>query len=135
MGTGGGVTSFADLGAPFQPVDPRENDSRAFNADAFKLFGDPNAGFILARDFRRGTAGRNQFRLQNGLNNWDMIVTKKTPLSGERANLELRFEAFNAFNHTQFNDVDTNLLNTATFGKFTSAREARILQLGARISF
>jgi carboxypeptidase family protein len=135
VGTGGGVTSFADLGASFQPVDPRENDSRAFNADAFRSFGDPNAGFVLARDFRRGTAGNNQFRLQNGLNNWDLIVTKKTQLSGERANLELRFEAFNAFNHTQFNNADTNLLNTATFGKFTSAREARILQLGARISF
>ncbi len=139
VGTGGGVTSFADLGTSFQQVDPRENDTRAFNTDAFSSFGDPANGFVLSRDFRRGTAGNNQFRLQNGLNNWDMILTKKTPLYGDRANLELRFEAFNVFNHTQFNDVDTNLLNTIptrnTFGNFTSAREARIIQLGARVSF
>jgi outer membrane receptor protein involved in Fe transport len=135
-GAGAAIVSFADIGAPFRTLDPRENDGRAFNADAFRIFGDPDQGFDLATQFRRGTAGRNQFRAPNGINNWDLILTKKTKLWNELSNLELRFEAFNAFNHTQFTVVDTNLTPTnQNFGKFTAARESRVIQLGARISF
>ncbi|HWP44032.1 MAG TPA: TonB-dependent receptor, partial [Blastocatellia bacterium] len=135
-GDGGAIVSFADLGAPFRRLDPRKNDGRAFNADAFRIFGDPDAGFDLATDFRRGTAGRNQFRAPNGINNWDLVLTKRTRLWNETSNLELRFEAFNAFNHTQFTVIDTNLTPTnQNFGKFTAARESRVIQLGARVSF
>lgn len=130
-GSGGAVLSFADLGTPFQTVDPRKNDSRAFNADAFRAFTVAN----LATGFRRGTAPPNIYRLNNGVNNWDLIVTKNTPLGTERASLELRFEFFNAFNHAQFTRADLNLNNTNTFGKFIAAREARIIQLGARVRF
>jgi hypothetical protein len=69
--------------------------------------------------------------------------------------MELRFEVFNALNTTQFTTVDLNLGSGATceafpggvivgdcnrasnpnFGKFTGAREARVVQLGARFSF
>ena len=61
--------------------------------------------------------------------------------------MELRFEAFNAFNHTQFTTVDTNVdrivrdssgqidASKSTFGKFTGAAESRVLQLGVRFSF
>ena len=136
----GGCYSFADLGNAFTELEPRENAERAFNADAFRAVGLPGSGFVLARDFRRGTAGRNQFRAGNAINNVDFVLIKKTGLGGERANLELRFEAFNAFNHAQFvNNVTTplnvNLLDTAGFGKFTGTRESRVIQLGARISF
>lgn len=150
VGTGGGVISLADIGpTPFRQLDPRKNDGRAFPVDSFRLFGDPAAGFNLATQFRRGSAAVNQFRLQNGINNFDLIVIKRTNLGTERANLELRFEAFNAFNHAQFgpninvafgSGVDLNLLNATTargetFGKFTSTREARVVQLAARINF
>src|SRR5262249_23295568 len=61
-GDGGAVISFADLGSPFQNVNPRKNDSRAFNVDAFSAFGAPdvNGDFTV---IRRGTAGPNQVRL------------------------------------------------------------------------
>ena len=153
VGTGGGVLTNADLGAPFQLLDPRANDGRAFNIDAFRRISAPNSGFVLARDFRRGTAGFNQFRLGNSVNNFDLIVAKNTRL-GERVNMELRFEAFNALNHTQFTTADLNLGSVATctvtagvttgdcnrasnpnFGKYTGARESRVIQLGARFSF
>lgn len=141
---GGATLNFADLGAPFTNLDPRQNANRAFNADAFK-----NAiltGPISATNFRFGTSGPNQFRLKNGINNFDFILSKKTRLWGESSNLELRFEAFNFFNHTQFATVDLNLANqkflpsgavdpASTFGKFLSARESRVIQLGARLSF
>ena len=93
---------------------------------------------MLARDFRRGTSGPNQFRLHNGINNWDLILAKETRLWSEATRLELRFEAFNAFNHTQFLDADLNLgaaTPNAQFGRFISARESRVIQLAARFSF
>jgi hypothetical protein len=133
LGTGG-LISFADLGDPFQLLDPRQNNTQAFNATAFRAFADPAAGFNLATQFRRGTSGRNQFRAGNVVNNWDLILSKNTRLWGESKNLELRFEAFNALNHTQFTTLNTNLSSSA-FGKYTEARESRVLQLGARFSF
>jgi hypothetical protein len=129
VGTGGGVLSFADVGAPFTHVDPRQSDNRAFNADAFRTFGSSTA----FPELRRGTSGPNQFRLKNGQNNFDAIVAKHFKTS-ESTNLELRFEAFNAFNHTQFTTAELNL-NSPNFGRFTDARESRVIQLGARFSF
>jgi hypothetical protein len=176
IGAGGGVLSGADLGAPYQQLDPRRNDGRAFNIDAFRRIGAPITNgpasvcggqpgglciaaddprrFILARNFRRGSASFNQFRLNNPINNFDLILAKNTKF-GERVNMELRFEAFNALNHTQFTTVDLNLGSGSTctgsapgvitgdcnaafnpnFGKYTAARESRVIQLGARFSF
>jgi hypothetical protein len=140
-GTGGAILSFADLGAPFTLMDPRKNDTRAFNANAFQIFGDPMKGFNLAKDFRRGTEGPNQFRANNGLNNWNLIVSKTTRLWNEASVLELRLELFNAFNHTQFaitgpngTGLDLNL-NDPNFGKYTATQQSRVVQLGARVRF
>jgi hypothetical protein len=137
-GTGGGIISLADLGDPFTPLDPRANGERAFNPTAFRNATLACGSLACAR---RGTSGVNQFRVPNGINNFDLIVTKKTRLWSESSSLELRFEAFNAFNHTQFTTLNTTLpavgTNPATsnFGKFTAARESRVIQLGARFSF
>jgi hypothetical protein len=147
-GTGGGVAGpFADFGTEaFRTLDPRENNLLAFNPTAFR-----NATLACgnATCARRGTSGVNQFRLKNGINNFDFILSKRTSLGGEGARyLELRFEAFNAFNHTQFgptpestnngglspSGVNLNV-NSATFGQFQSARESRVIQLGARFQF
>jgi hypothetical protein len=125
-----GVLLLPDLGAPFVNLDPRQNNGRAFNADAFKNATVTN----LATGFRRGTAGVNQFRAKNGVNNFDLILAKNTRLWSESTNLELRFEAFNVLNHTQFTTIDTSL-TSAGFGTFTAARESRVIQLGARFSF
>jgi hypothetical protein len=133
-GAGAGILTFADLGAPFQLLDPRKNDRQAFNKDAFRAFADPAAGFNVATQFRRGTSGYNQFRAGNTVNNFDLILSKKTQLFTESQNLELRLEAFNALNHTQFTTLDTTL-SSPTFGKYTGARESRVLQLGARFTF
>lgn len=139
-----GLSSFADLGAPLVLIDPRANDRRAFNVDSFSAVVLPAN---LAGVFRRGTSGRNQFRADNGVNNFDLIVSKRTRLWSETSNLELRFEAFNAFNHTQFTTLDLNLNNIvrdaagnidparSTFGRFNGAAESRVIQLAARFSF
>lgn len=148
-GTGGGILGLADIGAPYENLDPRENAEREFNPEAFLNAACPSTASATAFALcnRRGTSRVNQFRANNGVNNVDLILSKKTRLWSESSNLELRFEAFNAFNHTQFTTLNTNLNNIVrfasgaidpartAFGKFTAAREARVIQLGARISF
>lgn len=146
VGTGGGIISLSDLGEPYQNLDPREsNVPREFNPDAFRNFTCPAATFAACA--RRGTSGINQFRANNGVNNFDFILSKRTQLWSESSSLELRFEAFNFFNHTQFTTLNTNLNNIVrnpdnsidpnrtAFGTFTAARESRVIQLGARIQF
>lgn len=52
----------------------------------------------------------------------------------ERSRLELRFESFNTFNHTQFNDVDAGS-NDANFGKVKTVWDPRNMQLAGKIIF
>ena len=58
---------------------------------------------------------------------------KRVPL-GSGANLQLRLEAFNLFNHTNFNLPD-NFLGSPTFGQILSAQSPRRIQLGAKVLF
>lgn len=137
-GAGGAIFSFADIGAPFVAANGH-NDRQGFNANAFTAFNCGTSFTNLAvcgpTGFRRGTQGVNQFRLDNPINNVDFVVAKKIKLFGERNNLELRGEAFNLFNTTQFAAINLNLNLPASFGKYATTREARIIQLAARLNF
>ena len=70
--------------------------------------------------------------------NWSLYKTIAFR-EGGLPNLELRFEAFNVFNHTQFGGTNNDGLNKnsadANFGQVTAAYDARILQLGAKLHF
>jgi hypothetical protein len=77
-----------------------------------------------------GTSPRNFLRGQ-GTNNLDASVFKTTHL-GEHLALELRLEAFNALNRTQFAFPDSNVADP-TFGVVRAAAPGRILQLGAKL--
>jgi hypothetical protein len=76
-----------------------------------------------------------------GINNWDLTFFKNIRLR-EKMSFQFRWEMYNAFNHTQFNGVNTTaqfdaagrLVNTQ-FGQITSARDPRIQQLSLRVSF
>jgi hypothetical protein len=61
-----------------------------------------------------------------------MALLKTTPIT-ESKELQLRFEAFNLFNHAQFQNP-TGEINS-TFGVVTSARDPRILQVAAKFLF
>jgi hypothetical protein len=77
-----------------------------------------------------GTSPRNFLRGQ-GVNNFDASLFKTIHV-GERLALELRLEAFNALNRTQFGFPDSNLADP-TFGVVRSAAPGRIVQLGGKL--
>jgi hypothetical protein len=85
-----------------------------------------------------GTPGnaKRRFFYGPGADNYDMAVDKRLPLK-ESMSLLFRVEAFNVFNHTQFNgpgSVDGNIGST-TFGQAISASPARILQAAMKFNF
>ena len=49
--------------------------------------------------------------------------------------MQLRFEFFNVLNRVNLASWGTSLSSPGTFGKTTSARDPRTLQLGLRIAF
>jgi hypothetical protein len=90
-----------------------------------------------------------------GVANANMSLDKRIPIT-ERFNFDVRVDAFNIFNHTQFTGVEntinftsltnptpTNLpfnssgqlVNLFGFGSVSGVRPPRILQLVARFSF
>jgi hypothetical protein len=103
-------------------------------------FNDPRSGLpyfntsLFAQE-QKGTLGnsRRRFFSGPGLNNWDMALLKDTFIK-EGVNLQFRAEAFNAFNHAQFQTPDGNI-NNATFGFVTNANPPRIMQLSLKLLF
>jgi len=77
-----------------------------------------------------------------GLNNWDLTLMKQLRLWSESSSLQFRSEFYNAFNHPQFNSVDTGATFdpsgaqvNPTFGQINGARSARVIQLSLRLQF
>jgi hypothetical protein len=82
-----------------------------------------------------GNSGRRLFS-GPGMDNYDLTLQKDVKLA-ESKTLQLRLEAFNAFNHAQFygpNSVDGNI-TSATFGHVVSAAAPRLLQIAAKMVF
>jgi len=78
-----------------------------------------------------GTLGLNAAGRGPGIFNFDVGLHKQFKLA-EPLRLEFRSEFFNIFNHTQFSGVGTTF-GAATFGRVTSARDARIGQIAAKL--
>ncbi|HKV62361.1 MAG TPA: carboxypeptidase regulatory-like domain-containing protein [Candidatus Acidoferrum sp.] len=90
-----------------------------------------------------GTAGRAVLR-GPGRTNIDMTLAKTTSIT-ERLKLEIRVDAFNLFNHTEFGNPSTNI-TSSKFGRVTTTGDPgnavvavdpkeRVLQLAARFTF
>ena len=79
-----------------------------------------------------GSAGAGNL-LSPGLEKVDLGLMKNVRVS-ERINLQLRAEAFNIFNHTNFSGID-NGLQDGTFGQATSTHEPRMMQFSGKLYF
>ncbi len=71
-----------------------------------------------------------------GPNLWtvDLAAVKRLMLPWRVSNVELRFEAFNLFNRTNFMAPNANRSATA-FGTITRTYDPRQLQLGVKVNF
>jgi len=85
--------------------------------------------------FQYGNESRTDSTLRGpGQANWDMSLYKEIPIH-EHASFNLRVEAFNLFNRTQFGNPNTSVGNVS-FGQITTQlNNARALQLSGRLVF
>jgi Carboxypeptidase regulatory-like domain/TonB-dependent Receptor Plug Domain len=80
-----------------------------------------------------------------GVDNWNMSLFKNFNFT-ESTRIQLRFEAYNVFNHTQWGTINNGLsspspgipfsgANAGSSGQITSTRDPRLLQLGGKFYF
>jgi hypothetical protein len=129
---GGGESCGVVQTGPAQLAHGERTFDRWFNTSVFR------------RPSGRGDIGNNcqNYKFRGpGFNNWDISFFKNIPV-GEHHRFQLRWEMYNAFNHTQFNTVDNvarfnpqgDQVN-ANFGRVTSARTERRMQVAIRFTF
>jgi hypothetical protein len=167
LSTGVALTSFANPNIDYQGIGRSQLNrpdlvsgasitgpgtvDRFFNVDAFTLLNHP-VGTL-------GTAGKGIIR-GPGVHNWDIALLKNWQLTWwqgsrtEAPRLQFRAEFFNAFNHTQFLNVDTNFgafnfqfdnpanptritsyQRNPNFGRVTRVRAPREIELGLKLIF
>jgi hypothetical protein len=91
------------------------------------------AAFQLQPLGTHGSAGRNVV-IAPGLIQWDASLLKNFNFT-ERTYLQFRFEAFNAANHPNWGDPNTNF-SSSSFGRITGTRGTmRELQFGLKLYF
>ena len=92
------------------------------------------AAFTTPPFYTYGTSGYDMLR-GPGYQNWDMNLTKNTTIWREYR-LQLRAEAFNAFNHPNFGAPGSTITNPSTFGVISSViSENRTIEFGAKFNF
>ncbi|MBM3783521.1 MAG: carboxypeptidase regulatory-like domain-containing protein [Acidobacteria bacterium] len=116
-------------GNPILPKGDRTR-TRFFDTSVVRL---PARGTI-------GNAAKTNIR-GPGINNWDTAFFKNFPIR-EEFRMQLRWELYNIWNHSQFTGVDTTARfdaqgaqGNARLGELISARPARIMQFALRLYF
>jgi hypothetical protein len=146
-----GITTFATG----LPVTMSENDDNSLTGSQADLPNyDPTGGHLIVQKNPRkggpyfnvnlftpenlGQFGNSQRRFfyGPGLNNTDLALLKAFDFT-ETTKLQFRAEAFNVFNHTQFNGPSGNVNNPGLggFGYVTSANDPRIMQVALKLLF
>jgi hypothetical protein len=141
----GSYTEGARLGLIGNPNTGSDDPYNRLNAAAFTQ---PKVGTV-------GLEAPRNYLINPGINNWNVSLQKEFSIK-EKAHLQLRADAFNAFNHTQYSGINstlnfsaltggtlTNLYKNADgtvnnkngFGTVSGARDPRIMQLVVRLNF
>ncbi|MGH9159680.1 MAG: carboxypeptidase regulatory-like domain-containing protein [Vicinamibacteraceae bacterium] len=99
---------------------------------------------VFQRPTGRGDIGNNCYNAKirlPGFHNHDISLFKDFPLKGNHR-LQFRWEIYNLFNHSQWNEVETEAQfdadgrqTNSDFGTVTSARNERRMQFSLRYSF
>ncbi len=98
-------------------------------SDGTPLFAAPAKGTFVSQ------TGLRNLIYGPGFNNWNLGLFKKFAIN-ERTGFQFRAEAFDAFNHPNWNGPGYDPTNSGTFGKITGKNnDARNLQLSLRFYF
>jgi hypothetical protein len=109
--------------APVQTMNPRKNNNQYFNGGtAFRAENLGEHSSLPARFFPGP-----------GIETTDLGISKVTPIR-EGVSFLFRAEFFNIFDHANFNNPTGNI-TSGSFGLITSARDPRIGQVAAKITF
>ena len=136
-------------GMPFSVTSGVDNSQSAVNADRADLvgntqiLGDRSKAAMIQQYFNKsafkvnavgtfGNAGRN-IMIGPGLENIDFGAIKTFAIR-DRYKLQLRAEAFNLFNHANFNNPNANV-SAGTFATITGAGAPRVLQVAMKAMF
>jgi hypothetical protein len=122
----------ANIGAgPAQRPDQlRDPDLPGSRRTAERWF--DTSAFALQAPFEFGSAPRNSV-IGPGYVNVDVALAKTWALPRASV-LELRWEIFNLFNRANF-DVPNRIFGSPAFGRISSAKNPREMQLGLRLAF
>jgi hypothetical protein len=120
LGYGGGTANRANVIAP---VTYPKTRLQWFSTASFQI---PTA-------LQWGNMQRNMLR-GPGRNNWNMSLFKQFKFT-ESAGFEIRIETFNTFNHTQWTNPGTNILQSSSFGIITNTYSPRNLEIGMKLRF
>jgi hypothetical protein len=138
-----GILTLQD-GRPFTALVSRDNANVLGSVDRPNITGDGNAGpqtvqqwintsaFALAPAGTFGNAGRNNL-IAPPFKNLDVAVSRTFAIR-EQIAMQFRAEAFNAFNHPNF-DAPVQTFDTPSFGSIQQAEAARQLQFGLKVRF
>ena len=142
-----GILTLA-AGTPFT-ISSGRDAALNFNTTRANVVSDPNlptnrsqdemiamyynpAAFAIPANGTLGNSPRN-FLIGPGSRNVDLSLFKTIKFK-DRVGLQLRFEAFNAFNWVNFGNPRSNI-GAANPGRIDTAGDARILQIGFRMTF
>lgn len=125
----GFLGSSPSAGRPDMNCDPNatapHTDLQWFN---IACFANPPAGVN-----RVGNAGRNVI-FGPPTTRFDATLSKNIRFS-ESKSVQLRWEVFNIFNHTNFATITSLNVTSTSFGRIGTTRDPRTMQLGAKIIF
>lgn len=119
--------------------DPNALRANIHNAadGTIQFFADPAAALEAVRYPRHGEPGNRNGLRGPGYWNLDTALLKNFRLPwSESQRLQIRWEAYNAFNHHSFALPSSTDIGASTFGQITgSASNARVMQFGVRWDF
>jgi Carboxypeptidase regulatory-like domain len=124
-------TSIGNRRADYLGTEPYIPESDRRSPAGPILWLDP-AAFAAAPDSRLGDSERGQFRGPS-YQVLDLSLRKEFRLYQD-VRLQFQADLFNALNHTNFNDPQTNMAN-ADFGRISAAGPPRNVQLALRLMF
>jgi hypothetical protein len=114
-------------GVPYELSNPftgfTQSAAEWFNVNAFRAVTTPGAVGTTPYNAVRGP----------GVADIDTSLFRNISFT-EKLKGQLGIETFNTLNHTQFEGVGS-VVGSATFGQVTSARDPRLVQLRAKVSF